>query len=167
MVMSLLLILIQDLKSRAVYWIIFPLLLVALLLLRLLQQFYILEILHDALINIGFLMLQLLIITLYFSVKTRKRATVIGEMLGWGDILFLIVIAFYLSALNFLFFYIVSLVGSLLLWLLWRLFSSEKNPHIPLAGFQSLIFILFLAGDWWLKYFNLTSDVWLLNLINK
>ena len=89
------------------------------------------------------------------------------NLLGWGDILFLLSISFYLSVLNFLFFYIVSLVGALLIWVTWQAVSKEKNKQIPLAGLQALIFTVFLAGDWWFNSFTLTDDAWLLHLIIK
>jgi len=115
----------------------------------------------------GFIVLQLLFLTLYFSVRNRKFVNITSGLLGMGDILFLLSTAFYLSTLNFLFFYIVSLIGALLLWLTLQSLSTKKNKYIPLAGFQSLIFMLFLACDWWLRSFDLTNDTWLLNLIAK
>ena len=92
---------------------------------------------------------------------------IMANLLGWGDVLFLISIAFYLSTLNFLLFYMVSLVGSLLIWVIWQTIYITKNKHIPLAGLQALIFTVFLAGDWGLKYFSLVNDAWLLRLITK
>jgi formate hydrogenlyase subunit 3/multisubunit Na+/H+ antiporter MnhD subunit len=153
-------------RSRSVYWFLFPLLTGLLILIRIrhhgLFQFW-----QPALINLGFVIAQLFILTIYFSMKNKKWINVTSQLLGWGDVLFLLSIAFYLSVLNFLFFYISSLIGILALWLTWQLVSAKKNKYIPLAGLQSLIFIVFLASDWWCLSFDLTDDTWLLNLITK
>ena len=163
----LLLVFIQDFRSRSVYWILFPLLALLLIIIRLQRQFNFHEFGIAVAINLGFLLVQLLILTIYFSAKHRQFIHITNQLLGLGDILFLTCIAFYLSALNFLVFYTGSLSCTLLLWLPWQLISSKKNQQIPLAGLQSLFFILFLAGDWWLRLYDLTSDTWLLNLANR
>jgi hypothetical protein len=163
----LLVIFLQDLKSRAVYWFLFPSLVILLAYLRFQHSFSWPDWEKSVSINIGFIALQLLFLTLYFSVRNKKLINITNELLGLGDILFLLSISFYLSVLNFLFFYIISLIGALLIWLTWQSLSTKKNKYIPLAGFQSLIFMLFLACDWWLRSFDLTNDTWLLNLIAK
>ncbi len=163
----LILIFLQDWKGRAVYWFLFPLLALMLICVRLQHGVVIPELVQSVLLNISFMVVQLIILTLYFSQKRKKWVNITAGLLGLGDILFLLCIAFYLSVLNFLFFYIAILMGVLFLWLTWQAVSKQKNKYIPLAGFQSLIFIVFLAGDWWLQAIDLTSDNWLLNLIAK
>jgi hypothetical protein len=115
----------------------------------------------------GFIGMQLAILTVYFSIRNKRWTNITAGLLGLGDILFILSIAFYLSTLNFLFFYIISLIAVLLIWLIWQRLSAKKNKYIPLAGLQSLVAILFLLGDWWLQYFDLTNDTWLLNLIAR
>lgn len=152
----LLLIFAQDLRSRSVYWFLFPVL-TALFMLLTFSHAYAWP---TVLINIGFLLLQFLLVSVYFSVKRGRRVNITAGLLGWGDLLFLLSIAFYLSVLNFLFFYIASLLFVLL-------FAAKRYKHIPLAGLQALLFLIFLATDWWVKPFNATSDGWLLQLIAK
>ncbi|MFI5161952.1 MAG: hypothetical protein ACHQHN_11780 [Sphingobacteriales bacterium] len=48
----------------------------------------------------------------------------------------------------------------------WRVFSN-KDKYIPLAGLQALLFAFFLSTAWWIKPMNITSDNWLLHLINQ
>jgi len=165
-VLVLLLIFLQDVRSRAVHWFLFPVLAGLLTIIRLYDHPWF-AIWQVASINMGFLAVQLLILTVYFSLKNKKWINITRQLLGWGDVLLLICLTVYLSALNFLFFYMVSLTGVLLLWLGWQGVSPKKSKYIPLAGFQSLIFILFLASDWWYWSFDLTDDAWLLNLISK
>jgi hypothetical protein len=163
----LLLIFIQDIRSKSVYWVFFPVLTVLFILLHIVQHHSFVQTWQLVLINSSFLIIQFLVVSAYFSIKNKRWINITDGLLGWGDILLLLSVAFYLSVLNFLLFYISSLIVSLLIWLLWQIVSKEKNKHIPLAGFQSLIFTVFLAGDWWFKCFDLTNDSWLLYLITK
>lgn len=164
---TLVLIFIQDVESRSVYWFWFPVLIILFILLNIQQRHLSIESWQPVLINLSFLLLQFILVSLYFSIKNRKWVIITANLLGWGDILFLLSIAFYLPTLNFLFFYVVSLAAVLIIWLLWQLVSKEKSKQIPLAGLQALIFTVFLASDWWLKAIDLTNDTWLLDLITK
>jgi hypothetical protein len=122
---------------------------------------------RTASINFVFLIIQLLLVSVYFSVKNNKWTPIYQSLLGAGDILFLMSIGVYFSVLNYLFFYIVSLIVVLLLWVPINLFVIKQKTTIPLAGLQALCFGLFLIADWGLKWFNLTDDTWLLNLIAR
>ncbi|BAU54921.1 hypothetical protein MgSA37_03100 [Mucilaginibacter gotjawali] len=117
--------------------------------------------------NCSFLALQLLLVSAYFSLKSRRWVNITTELLGWGDILLLLSIAFYLSVLNFLFYYLVSLAISLIVWLIWQVFSGKENRHIPLAGLQAMCLLVFLMSDWYWLHFNVADDTWLLNLMHK
>jgi hypothetical protein len=163
----LLLIFLQDLASRSVYWFLFPLLAAMLFWLHFLQAASLAAIWQPCLINIAFLVLQLLLLTVYFSIKNKKLVNIGNGLLGLGDILFLLSITFYLSTLNFLLFYIMSLTCILLLWLITQLAFRKKNEQIPLAGLQAILFIVFLAGDRYWFHLHITDDTWLLNLIDK
>jgi hypothetical protein len=164
---TLLLIFIQDWKNRAVYWFFFPLLAASLLFLNYLTHTGAEGIWQPTVINIGFLVLQLLPVTVYFSIKEKRPVNITRNLLGLGDILFLWSIAFYLSVLNFLFFYIASLVCVLLFWMLHQLAVSKKDKQIPLAGIQALLFTVLLAIDWCYLHVHLNDDTWLLKLIIK
>ncbi|WP_295673718.1 hypothetical protein [uncultured Mucilaginibacter sp.] len=157
----------QDLKSRYVYWILFPALLILFFATSLLQHRSFSEILQPAAMNLSFLVMQFLLVSAYFSLKNRRWVNITAELLGWGDILLLLSIAFYFSVLNFLFFYIISLVVSVIAWLSWKLMSKGKNTQIPLAGFQAICLVVFLMSDWYWLHFNTADDTWLLNLIHK
>jgi len=162
----LLLIFLQDIRSHSVYWFLFPLLAAGLFILKLQNQS-----LGDAwlpiAINISFLTLQLFILSVYFSVKSKRWINVTQTLLGWGDILFLLSIAFYLSVLNYLFFYVASLLVILSFWLIRNLVTQNKFNPIPLAGLQALIFAILLTGYWCCHCFDPTDDTWLLPLITK
>jgi len=126
------LIFVQDIRSRSVYWFLFPILLVLFIAAGLLQYRSLTVIRETAFINCTFLALQFLLLSLYFSLKNRKWVNITTGLLGWGDILLLLSVAFYLSVLNFLVFYMVSLIGALLTWLIWQAIADHKDKHIPL-----------------------------------
>ena len=163
----LLLIFIQDILSRSVYWILFPVLAVLLTIIRVTSHQTWSIIGQSLLINNTFLALQLLLVSAWFSLKQGKWINITSQLLGWGDVLFLICVSFYLSVLNFLFFYISSLVSVLIMWLGRQLFVGKKDKQIPLAGFQAILFILFLTNSWWLIHLDLTNDDWLFNVLTK
>jgi hypothetical protein len=135
-IVLLLLIFLQDVRGRAVYWFLFPALAAALILMRFDR--------HDAMINMGFIVIQLLILTLYFSLKSRSWVNITTHLLGLGDILFLVCIALYFPVPGFLFFYTGSLTGALLLWLAWQWLSGIRDRNIPLAGLQALMLMILL-----------------------
>jgi hypothetical protein len=163
----LLIVFVQDLKSRSVYWVLFPLLLVLFIISDLVSQKSIDELWLPVLLNLGFLVFQLLIITCWFSFKERQWVNISMNLLGWGDILFLVSISFYLSFVNFLFFHVVSLLLALTSWFIWQLFANKKSRHVPLAGMQALVLAVFLSSDWWLYHFDATNDTWLLHFLIK
>lgn len=163
----LLLIFAQDLKSRSVHWIAFLILTALFIAARLLQHTKFVVIGTNALISTGFLIVQLLLVTAYFSLKYKRWINITVQLLGWGDIMFINSITFYLSISNFLFFYIGSLLLALFTWLCWQAVSDNSNRHIPLAGLQAFMFALFLTGDWWLFHLDVTNDHWLLNFLIK
>ncbi|MCC8427241.1 hypothetical protein [Mucilaginibacter sp. UR6-11] len=163
----LLLIFLQDILSRSVYWILFPILTALFIAIRLLLHQFGFDTWQAILINVAFLALQLLLVSAWFSFKHGKQINIMTDLLGWGDVLFLLATTFYLSVLNFLFFYITSLIAVIVLWFLWKGIGRKKNKHIPMAGFQAVFFMAFLTNDWWLMHLNIMNDDWLLHLIVK
>ncbi|MDF2456910.1 MAG: type leader peptidase [Cytophagaceae bacterium] len=133
----------EDFRERAVHLWLFPLLIAAALC-------------HDTvhfewehlLINLTVLLIQLLVLTTYFSFKHKQIINITQTYLGWGDILFWLVLCCLFSPLNFIVFYMSSLclavVGSLLI----PVFRAEGS-RIPLAGMQALLLVLFLAFAHW------------------
>ncbi|MGN6640301.1 MAG: hypothetical protein ACTHJ8_15435 [Mucilaginibacter sp.] len=164
---TLLFIFFQDVRSRSVYVVLLAALALLLSVAHYLREPDFSSLWLPALINMTFVALQFLLLTVYFSVRRHKMTNILkAQMIGPGDWLFFLSTALYLSVANFLFFYIISLLCVLLGWLLWNGFSPKSSKYIPLAGLQALIFIFFLAADWWAGIFNLTDDTWLMNLIN-
>lgn len=151
----------QDFRYRAVYWWCFLILAIVMFTLKYrLSGFE--QVIAHAGYGTGFLMFQLGILWLYFSLKKKKAVNLTGEYLGWGDILFLVAIAFYLSPGNYVIFYVISLMTVLLYALINTLLSSkERNPHIPLAGLQAALLVVLIIIDYSSSKFMLYDDSWL------
>lgn len=155
----------QDIKHRAVYWFLFPVLMLLFLILQFLQGNMPLGMWQPALVNVTFLLIQLAVVSAYFSIKNKKWINITDGFLGWGDVLFLCSLCVYLSVLNFLFFFVTSLVLVIVIWLIWQVTAKRADKHVPLAGLQALIFAVFSAACWWGWDLNLTNDNWLLQML--
>lgn len=151
----------QDLLYRAVYWLCFPVLAMVLLMLKINLRG-----LSEGLTHVGyglaFLLLQLLLVWIYFSVKNKKAINLTNNYLGWGDVLFLAVLPFYLSPVNYILFYLTSLIVVLMYTLIATAASHKvRNPHIPLAGLQAALLVLVILIDFVSPKFTLYDDSWL------
>jgi Flp pilus assembly protein protease CpaA len=151
---------IEDLRYRAVSWVIFTALWIGMALLRSLSGESFGDIWPQLLVNVGLLLIILLLLTLYLLIRSGRLVNITKQHLGSGDILFLLLTACSLSVLNFLFFFVTSLVFTGLVQVVW--WTINKNKHIPLAGIQALLLILFLSSDWWYFHQEVTNDNWLL-----
>ncbi|MBB2143996.1 hypothetical protein GM921_00735 [Pedobacter sp. LMG 31464] len=157
---------IQDIKYRAVYWWLFPLLFILLALLGGgLHQLS--ETTEKFISNLAFLTLQLFLLMIYFAIRHKKIINITKAYLGLGDILFLLVIGIYLSFLNFVLFYVASLMLIIIFELIKSKLLSSRNKKIPLAGYQSLFLCAYILVDQFTVRLNLTNDLWLLPFLNN
>lgn len=116
----------------------------------------------DLLTNSCFLTLQMGPLFGYFALKQRKWVNLFKGYLGEGDLLFLILLASYLSFFNFLAFHI----SSLFLVLILGVYLRHKNPKIPLAGAQAFCLAVLMLMDHFTLKIDLTQDFWLISFIN-
>ncbi|MGZ6519676.1 MAG: hypothetical protein ACXVED_18980, partial [Bacteroidia bacterium] len=131
-------ILFQDLKQREISAILIPLLLTGFLL-RGLHSEKIQMLLNGSLINIGFVLIQLFLLTIYFSVRNKKLLNIINTYLGLGDILFFIVSCAAFSPLNFILYHISAMIFSLAGVIIYSRISRKEIREIPLAGTMSCV----------------------------
>lgn len=156
------LILLQDFRSRSVLWILFPLLAAAGILLGY-REVGLKQLLLNSAVNLVLLLMQLVLLALFFLPRTGWRIKAMTEKIGPGDVLFLIVCCFFFSPVNFLAFHIVSLLLALVLHFIFlrnRKYNSSGST-VALAGWQALalLLVLLLAPATGVLY----SDDWLLN----
>ncbi len=158
---SLLVIAWQDHRARSVTWILFPLLAAGGLLLNSAGAPPLLLLLQNTGINVLFLMLQLALLQGWFWLRGWKLSAAIG----WGDIVFLLAAAFFFSPVNFIGFYISSLLLIVVFWLVRTSIVSGDQKTIPLAGLQALCLLLLVIFSWSTSY-SLQNDGWLFKIIH-
>ncbi|MXV15759.1 hypothetical protein [Hufsiella ginkgonis] len=146
----LLFIFIQDLRSRAVYWLLFPVLL-ALLLTDAYRGQTTGTLLFNISVNLSFVSIQLLVLSAWFSYREKKWVWITDGYLGWGDILFLVCVAFYFPPVNYVVYYMASLVVTLAVSLPF-LAKSGGSWKVPLAGIQSILLLGLLSVCWAFKW---------------
>lgn len=163
-VLLLLILTYQDFKDRAISWIILPVLFICFILTSLetlplsaLGLFFG--------INSGFIFLQVCSVALYFLIKRRTIKNIIDKEIGLGDILFFIVLTVAFSPVNFIAFYVVTLILTLAAYLLIKFFNASTKREIPLAGIMSLAMAFLIITSFFSDSFNLYSDRAILSLI--
>ncbi|MDQ3191759.1 MAG: hypothetical protein M3Q58_09205 [Bacteroidota bacterium] len=131
----------QDFKYKAVSWLVFPALFL-IFILTALEQNSVAFIAEHLLFNMMFVLFQLLMVTVYFSIKNRKIINIEKNYLGSGDILFFIILASSFSFLNFVFVYILSLIAVVAAYLFYQIFKKNATDQIPLAGGMAILMII-------------------------
>lgn len=133
---------IQDLKSREVYWFLFPLL--ALLAGFLHKNEIIIELFYFHVFqNLMFTIALILILFIYFK-GLRKQS--LKEVIGLGDILMFIALAFSFATFSYVILFGSSLIFSLVLSFTLR--KKRKVENIPLAGYMAVFFLFVYLGYW-------------------
>lgn len=158
--LMLMMVAVQDYKYRGVSWFLFPLLTIAALI-----GLWLDKNLHFfmplIIVNLAFVFVLLFGLTVYFSLKNRKIVRIADVYLGWGDILFFLVLTVFLSPINFLMF----IIGSLLFVSLIVMVIPRLRQSIPLAGIQASLLIppgLMKFTSW---DPGLQSDAWIVSLL--
>jgi hypothetical protein len=125
-----------------------------------------LNIATNTIINLGIILLNYVILTLYFSIRNRKIINIKNEYLGIGDIAFLLSAAFLFSPINFICFLLCSLIFTLVFTLFTRLFFPNKLSTIPLAGLQAFFLaIILLVMFFNYKNWKTNNDEFTLSMI--
>jgi hypothetical protein len=103
-------------------------------------------------LNTGFIVVQLLMVSVYFSMKNRKFINITHNFLGWGDILFFLSMAFWLSPLDFIHFNLYALLFTLIGFIIVNNITHTPIITVPLAGWMSIFGIIYFALDWFIGY---------------
>lgn len=152
---------IEDIRFRAVRWILFPALWIAGFLYSANTNHSAGRILVNLSVNYLIILFQLFFLLLYSKLRDHN----ISGMIGAGDILFILAAATFFSPLNFIAYLIISMTFSLLLHLLFvytRLYPGKQHT-VPLAGLQSIILTLILMVSKIYPRINITDDGWILD----
>lgn len=158
---------VQDLKHREISWLLIPFLLCSFLakgICLISSQ----QLIAYTLYNVGFIAIQLLVLTAYMSVKNKKLTNIVNSYLGLGDVLFFIVICVAFSPVNFIFFYVLSLLFTLGGFIAYNFVVKKAKKEIPLAGAMAMVMITLILINQWMKQFNFYNDDYITGwLINK
>ena len=137
---------IQDFKSRSVH----VLQLTGIFLMALVINYNATDLnLVDMGYNTVFILINILALVLYFSIKNRSFTNPIDTHIGLGDIVFFLVITPLFDFRSFILFFIFGLLFSLILYIGINWFKQMKT--IPLAGCLSLFLIIHLMDKHWFK----------------
>ena len=158
---------IQDFKHRAISWWTIPLLFILMLLLQR-EELSSWEWVKASLINLVFLLVNGLIITLYYSLKERKWVNIIDQKIGWGDILFMGAVSFFFSFPNMLLFMLTCLLLAILIaFIQLALLKREQNYTVPLAGIMAVVLaiVTLINSIWKLNVYR--DEQWVLQYITE
>ncbi len=156
----------QDFKNRSIAGIIIP----ALLVLFFFKSYFesnFTTILHYFLINNAFILLQILLVTVYFSLRFKKMLNVINNYLGSGDVLFLMSMTTLFTPLNFIFFYIIAIFITTLSYGTYLVASGRRDYPIPLAGSMAIVLIVFFVLQYFFDGLKFSNETLVENTIKK
>ncbi|WP_203258180.1 hypothetical protein [Hyunsoonleella ulvae] len=104
---------------------------------------------YQMLYNLAFITINILGLTLYFSLKHKTLVNPIDSFIGMGDIAFFLAITPLFHLKPFILFFIVGLVFSLMVHGVLLLFKKVKT--IPLAGYLALFLAINIVANNLLK----------------
>lgn len=164
LVVLLAIVVVQDLKQREISWLLIPFLLGVFLA----KGFLLIsfgELIRNSLLNVCFIVLQLLVLTVYISLKNKKIINVINSYLGLGDVLFFVVICVAFSSVNFILFYVMSLLFTLGGFIIYNLLATKTTKEIPLAGAMAMVMITLILLNQFMPQFDFYNDNYLTGLL--
>jgi hypothetical protein len=104
--------------------------------------------------NILFVLLTLVLLVTYMSAKNKAYLNPFENYFGLGDLLFYIAITPLFVTFNYILFFILSMLFSLVLQLVFSKLMTVKT--VPLAGFCALFLILIVVKDVFFAFKPLT-----------
>lgn len=153
----------QDFRFQAVSWIFFVIGFAITLTVSVKENF-LPDIFINTMFNALFILFQISIIYLFTWIKFKKKKNIFKSVFGLGDLLFLLMIIPLFSPLNFVIFFIASIIFTLFVYTILRSIKIYKKQRVPLAGLQSLFLFIVLISQIFIK-FNLYNDYYILQYI--
>tara|TARA_R100001509_G_scaffold165753_1_gene149679 strand:+ start:1308 stop:1628 length:321 start_codon:yes stop_codon:yes gene_type:complete len=92
-------------------------------------------------------MIQLLLVTIYFSLKERRFVNIIDKYLGLGDILFFLSCSVAFKYDMYIMFLLFSFLTAIVVAFFYMKLFKKKTILIPLAGIMSINLILLISID--------------------
>jgi Flp pilus assembly protein protease CpaA len=156
---------VQDFRHRLISWYLVPVLFL-LFAWNSLCSLSLSEAAFYFVINLSFIIIQVLALTLYFSIKERRPVNIIDSRLGIGDILLFVALCAAFSPVNFIVFYLLSLVLTIAGYTVSIFLLKGRSGSIPLAGAVALVLLLCLSYHFFapIDFYNDTAALGLLNM---
>lgn len=148
----------QDFKSKQISWFLIPLLFIGFVTIALLRV-QAAELLTWFGVNLLIVLLNLVGVTIIISIKERKVTNIIDSYLGLGDVLFFVVLTVVFSPLNFMIFFLGSILITTLVYGGFILFNKNKRTLIPLAGTMSLLLVAAFFIEHFYPEFRFYHDI--------
>ncbi len=150
----------QDFRNRQIHWFLLPIFGIGLFFLNF-SRIGLRATLYNFFENVLFLFLVFVFTYIYFIIKKRKFIKLVDNYIGLGDILFLVVIAIYFTPFIFVFFFIFSMLLTLLIFGAIHIFKNLEFSTIPLAGLIAIYMIPVIT----ISFFNKFIDFQISNII--
>lgn len=148
----------QDFKSKAISWFLIPLLIIGFAVKAVLKIDTEELIIYFG-INFLTVLINLIGVTLMVSIKEKKITNILKTHLGLGDVLFFLVLTLAFSPINFVVFYLGSMLLTTLIYAGIIHFNKNKKTLIPLAGAMSLLLIVTLLIEQITTSFQFFQDI--------
>ncbi|HET6990284.1 MAG TPA: hypothetical protein VFJ43_03125, partial [Bacteroidia bacterium] len=101
-----------------------------------------------------------------FSVRNKKISKIIDVQIGLGDVLFMVCVTLAFSPVNFLVFYILGMIATLVVTIIIRLIRSGIESEIPLAGSMAIPLIFLFCLRLVDPAKNFYNDDWMNSLLD-
>jgi hypothetical protein len=128
----------QDVRFRGIHWFVFPLILIGTIALNW-NELNVTTLVY----NTGFLVVLLLGLTLYLSLKEQRLVNITKGYFAMGDILFLIAMIPLFTFQWFVIFFTFGTIITLIFHLIAAMIKPQKT--IPYAGYMALVGIGYVA----------------------
>jgi hypothetical protein len=113
-------------------------------------------------VNISFVLVLLSGVSVYL-ILTRGFTKIMDHYIGWGDIIFILIVTGLFSPVNFMLFCLSGFCAALILFGIIHVLRPKINREIPLAGILSVVLLLGLSLKYLNVNFNLQEDSFFLD----
>lgn len=139
LLLTLLFLALQDVRNRQVWVILFPVICG----LSLWYKWQTIDF-EQLIWNLGFVLVCLLGLTLYLTLKTKQLVLIWKGYFSWGDILFLLAITPLLYFPTYLVYFTFGTMLSLVIHTVILITQKKARKSVPYAGYMSLVLIGYL-----------------------
>jgi len=105
-------------------------------------------------INSGFLLFTFSVLIAYMGLKNKAFINPFKNYFGLGDLLFYLAITPFFILANYILFFILSMIFSIIVFFIFRKIINKES--IPLAGYASILLIIVLGKDLLFNYHSIT-----------